>query len=586
MKLINKYKKNNSNFLIITRCSNKIGTGHLKRSLNLKKSLVQQNLNCEIWINNDIESKKIINNSIKFTNIKLLKNISFNYKNYIKFKVVIFDIAWNDPWLDQNNIQLIKLIEKLDSLKIRIINIGKPKLDTHSFRSFIDIYPDGSKLKVSGNVSPRFIALRSEFSEAKLKKYQKFEGTIFVTMGGTDPLNLLFKTLDQIAKCKFVKHINLLLGNNSKVDTNLTKNYLIKNNKTVTFLKNISAKKIIFFMKKSDLVVSAFGTSAFESMCLGVPVLAITHYKHQDNSAKWFADLNVIEYIGCAEKSIYWPLLKNKINSFYQNPNRAIKMGLKSNFYIDGKGNRRIVNLLKQIYDETLTNLDHLFIFAHPGTEALVASGTISKLVDSGKKVGIVVMGDGISSRINSSYKKNNISKLHTELEKTFESSCNALGVTVKYFFRYPDNQFDNVPLLSFIKNIEVILRRHSPNCIWTHLEAGLNIDHKIVHKAVMIASRPVSGTNISKVIGFKSPGSNDWSFSNLGLLEDNWFEEVDIKCHRRINSYNFYSKIKYFMHDIQSFQNINSQLKMNGKKIGVNAAESFYLIRNIRGVA
>ena len=225
---------------------------------------------------------------------------------------------------------------------------------------------------------------------------------------------------------------------------------------------------------------------------------------------------------------------------------------------------------------------DDIFIFAHPGTESLVASGVISKLVNSGKKVGIVVLGDGISSRINPSLKKNNVSKLHIDLEESFEESCNALGVKVKYFFGYPDNQFDNEPLLTFVKTIETVLKRHKPNCIWTHQDSGINIDHKIVHKAVMIASRPIVGSRVTKVIGFKSPGAIDWSFTNVSTVDDNWYEEIDLKSKRRLSSYNAYARINYFNHNIHRLKYIDSQLKMNGKKIGVAAAESFYVIRNI----
>ena len=128
--------------------------------------------------------------------------------------------------------------------------------------------------------------------------------------------------------------------------------------------------------------------------------------------------------------------LKNKLNYLYNNQKIARNLLVRARYFIDGRGIERITKLLKEIYDETSYNLDDLFIFAHPGTEALVASGVISKLVKSGKRVGIVVMGDGISSRSNSSLKKSNTSELHTNLEKSFEESCEVLGVKVKYFFR------------------------------------------------------------------------------------------------------------------------------------------------------
>jgi len=579
------HKKKNSKILILTKCSDKIGTGHLKRSLQLQLSLLKAKLNCEIWTNENKESKKILNKLKYSSKIRCFKKLSLNYKDYKKFKLVVIDIAWNDSWFNTGNYTLAKLIEKMDKSNIRVVNIGKPKLDTSSFRNFIDIYPDGSRVKVSGNVSPRFIALRKEFSLARTKNKKQFKGSIFLTMGGTDPQKMLKKALEQIANCKFVNHINLLIGNESNIDITVIKEFLSKNNKKCTFLKNVGAKKIISSMQDSDITVTAFGTTAFESMSIGTPVIAVTHYAHQDNSAKWFAGLNTIEYLGCAEKGIKWSNLKNKLNYLYNNQKVARNLLVRAKSFIDGRGIERITKLLKEIYDETSYNLDDLFIFAHPGTEVLVASGVISKLVKSGKRVGIVVMGDGLSSRVNSSLKKSNTSELHTNLEKSFEESCDVLGVKVKYFFRYPDNQFDSEPLLSFVKNIENIFYRHKPSCVWTHLDSGINIDHKVIHKAVMIASRPIAKSKISTVFGFNSPGSIDWSFSNEDTTIDNWYEEVDLKSKNRTKSYNSYSKINYFTHNIHSLEHIESQLKSNGKKIGVAAAESFYVIRNLNRI-
>ena len=400
------YKKSNSKILIITKCTDKIGTGHLMRSLQLQMSLLKEKFNCEIWTNKNIEIKKILNSVNYKTKIKCLKKIPLKIQDYKNFKLVVIDIAWNDPWLNENRKSITKLIEKMEVSNIRVVNIGKPKLETSLFRSFIDIYPDGSNIKVSGNVSPRFISLRKQFHLAKPKNNKLFKGTIFLTMGGTDPLNLLQKTLEQIVDCRFVNHVIILIGNNLNIDTHLISDFLTKHKKKSTFLKNVSAKKIITFMQQSDLAVTAFGTTAFESMTLRLPVIAVTHYKHQDNSAKWFSDLKSIEYVGCAEKGIKWSNLKYKLNYLYQNQKIARNMAVRANSFIDGKGNKRITNLLKEIYDETFYDLDDLFIFAHPGTEALVAPGIITKLVKGGKKVGIVIMGDGISSRINPLLKK------------------------------------------------------------------------------------------------------------------------------------------------------------------------------------
>ena len=50
--------KSNSKILILTKCNNEIGTGHLKRSLQMQLSLQKAKLNCEIWTDKNIRNWK------------------------------------------------------------------------------------------------------------------------------------------------------------------------------------------------------------------------------------------------------------------------------------------------------------------------------------------------------------------------------------------------------------------------------------------------------------------------------------------------------------------------------------------------
>ena len=130
--------KSNPEILILTKCNNETGTGHLKRSLQLQIRLKKEKLNCEIWTDKNIETKKILNKIKYKDSIKCLQKIPLKIQDYKKYRVVVIDIAWNDKWQDKNSKSILKLIEDMNNLNIRVVNIGKPKLDTSLFRSFID----------------------------------------------------------------------------------------------------------------------------------------------------------------------------------------------------------------------------------------------------------------------------------------------------------------------------------------------------------------------------------------------------------------------------------------------------------------
>ena len=52
-----------------------------------------------------------------------------------------------------------------------------------------------------------------------------------------------------------------------------------------------------------------------------------------------------------------------------------------------------------------------------------------------------------------------------------------------------PDNQFDKLPLLKIVKDIEEHIKLVNPDEIFTHFEDDLNIDHFITSKAVTTAT-------------------------------------------------------------------------------------------------
>ena len=58
--------------------------------------------------------------------------------------------------------------------------------------------------------------------------------------------------------------------------------------------------------------------------------------------------------------------------------------------------------------------------------------------------------------------------------------------------------------ILEIINYIEKQIKTHKPEIIFTHYENDLNIDHQIIYKAVITATRPLSKTFVKKFIVLK----------------------------------------------------------------------------------
>ena len=78
----------------------------------------------------------------------------------------------------------------------------------------------------------------------------------------------------------------------------------------------------------------------------------------------------------------------------------------------------------------------------------------------------------------------------------------------------------DSLDFLDIVKVIEEQVQKHEPQIIVTHHFGDLNIDHKIIHNAVVTAARPQPDSQIKRILTFETLSSTEWqSISQIYLL-------------------------------------------------------------------
>ena len=141
----------------------------------------------------------------------------------------------------------------------------------------------------------------------------------------------------------------------------------------------------------------------------------------------------------------------------------------------------------------TYTDSPVLVIAAHPDDEVLGAGGTIARLANEGKQVYIAILGEGLTSRSDTraSADRDQLTALKSDSARAAER----LGAADLFLYDLPDNRFDTVPLLDVVKIVEGLVERLAPRTIYTHHAGDLNVDHGVIHRAVMTATgRPATG--------------------------------------------------------------------------------------------
>ena len=125
---------------------------------------------------------------------------------------------------------------------------------------------------------PRYLILRREFYKFK-EKAQKPNGEVrrvLLLFGGSDPLNLTSKVLDELLSWQKELKTDIILGSGftyiGELNMVLEKHQSKKG--SVKIYQNI--KNVAQLMYKADLVITSPGISMFEALCTGTPVIAIS----------------------------------------------------------------------------------------------------------------------------------------------------------------------------------------------------------------------------------------------------------------------------------------------------------------------
>jgi LmbE family N-acetylglucosaminyl deacetylase len=127
------------------------------------------------------------------------------------------------------------------------------------------------------------------------------------------------------------------------------------------------------------------------------------------------------------------------------------------------------------------------------------------------------------------------------------------------------------------------VVRRISPCVVYTHHGGDLNIDHAIVHRATLVATRPTSDSPVRDVYAYEVPSCTEWAFGGTSPpFRPNVFRDISGTLPRKIEAMRMYqSEVRAFPHP-RSPGAIEAIARRWGSVSGVEAAEAFELVRSI----
>jgi LmbE family N-acetylglucosaminyl deacetylase len=221
-----------------------------------------------------------------------------------------------------------------------------------------------------------------------------------------------------------------------------------------------------------------------------------------------------------------------------------------------------------------------LVVVAHPDDEVLGCGGTLARMAEEGCDIHVLILADGETSRSTASIVgADNLKARNGAADK----ACKILGCKSVDTLALPDNRMDRLDMLDVVQHIERFVQRYQPSTVLTHHCGDVNIDHCVVHDAVIAACRPQPGHSVKTLLFFEIPSSTEWRpAASAPAFNPNWFVDISRALEKKLEALQAYeSELRPFPHP-RSLKAVEVLARWRGATIGTEAAEAFVLGRKL----
>lgn len=208
-------------------------------------------------------------------------------------------------------------------------------------------------------VGPEFNLIRTEFCNLPPRKVNVRVNEIMITTGGADTYNLTTKLLNILLQKPEYRdvRINVLVGSGF---TNCNDLECLRQSYSNIFLyansvlpnppKNIIYSDVSSIMLRSDLAISAGGSTLYEFAACGTPVLAIIIADNQEGIVQKMDELGYLINLGWYDQ-LNEDYFLNTFKEAIENYEKRKEISHKGQKLVDGKGTERIVQFIMKNLD-------------------------------------------------------------------------------------------------------------------------------------------------------------------------------------------------------------------------------------------
>lgn len=198
----------------------------------------------------------------------------------------------------------------------------------------------------------------------------------------------------------------------------------------------------------------------------------------------------------------------------------------------------------------------------------------MARLAAKGWDVGVVFMTNGVGARQDATDAQ------ARERAGAAAKAVAALGARVLSSFDFPDNAMDSVPLLKLAQAIESVACDFAPSLVLTHHAHDLNVDHRLVHQAVLTAFRPMPSSRVEAILCFEVSSSTGWNSAALPAFQPTLSIDIADTFPAKLAALKCYDVEMREPPHPRSAQMIEALARYRGSLSGLALAEAFEVQR------
>jgi len=213
-----------------------------------------------------------------------------------------------------------------------------------------------------------------------------------------------------------------------------------------------------------------------------------------------------------------------------------------------------------------------LIIAPHPDDEVLGCGGTIAKYAARGDTISVCY--------ITSAYPPDWSEDYLVKKEKEIRRSNAILGISKRFNLNYPTVKLDTIPQKDLNASMQNVVQEVRPDCVFIPHWGDLNMDHRIVHDASLIALRPINHRS-SQILSYETLSETEWG-TNPHSFHPQYYVDISDTLETKIKAMEaFGTELKHSPHP-RSIEGIRNLAFKRGSEVFTSAAETFMVVRII----